>query len=679
MKNPSRRSSLQGTLRVLNNRHRQSARATALMAAALALGPATTGQAQDVDLSLLGSTHPGFRIDGIDSGDYSGTSVSGAGDVNGDGLADLIIGALGADVGGNAFAGESYVIFGKADNTTVDLASLGSGGFRIDGIGLNESSGSSVSGAGDVNGDGLADLIVGAPGGASYAGQSFVVFGKADGTTVDLSSLGSGGFRIDGVDAVDLSGRSVSGAGDVNGDGLADLIIGAPYANVGATNDSGESYVVFGKADGTTVDLSSLGSGGFRIDGIDTFDNSGYSVSGAGDVNGDGLADLIVGAFGGNSYYGESFVVFGKANGTTVDLSSLGGGGFRIDGAVFGNAGRSVAGAGDVNGDGLADLIVGAPFADSFAGESYVVFGKADGTTVDLGSLSGGGFMIDGIDSGDRAGISVSGAGDVNGDGLADLIIGAYYGDPGGDMEAGESYVVFGKANGTTVDLSSLGSGGYRIDGIDSDDRSGESVSGAGDVNGDGLADLIVGAYYGDPGGDSQAGESYVVFSSSTAPTSATYRAYAGTGNAPALAIGISGDGHDDSTPGSRCWIDFDAGDNGSAGASLQTVTVNRTNSGLTGDLGANSADVVWEITSDRVGWSSAVVTLKYTAAEIAGLTEANLTLYKAENIAGPYTELATTVDTARDTVSATVTSFSFFAIGDGTGLPVGLSEFSVE
>ncbi len=264
------------------------------------------------------------------------------------------------------------------------------------------------------------------------------------------------------------------------------------------------------------------------MNGIDPFDYSGWRVWGAGDVNGDGLADVIVGAFkadpAGNTYAGESYVIFGKADGTAANLSAIvgGAGGFVINGIDPDDySGISVSAAGDVNGDGLSDVIVGAHRADpanvDSAGESYVIFGKANGAPVNLSAIAAGvgGFVINGIDPGDYSGVSVSGAGDVNGDGLADVMVGAPFADPAGNTSAGESYVVFGKANGTPVNLSAIaaGIGGFVINGADPGDVSGYSVAGAADVNGDGLADVIVGAPAADPAGNDAAGESYVVFS----------------------------------------------------------------------------------------------------------------------------------------------------------------------
>ncbi|HEX8258600.1 MAG TPA: integrin alpha, partial [Allosphingosinicella sp.] len=176
-----------------------------------------------------------------------------------------------------------------------------------------------------------------------------------------------------------------------------------------------------------------------------------------------------------------------------LDLANLGTRGFIIQGDAAGDlAGGSVASAGDINGDGYGDVIVGADAGDdggASAGEAYVIFGKASGFgPVDLGNIGAAGFVIQGDAALDKAGFSVASAGDVNGDGLGDVIVGAPFGDDGG-TDAGEAYVIFGKAGGFgTIDLTNLGeTAGFVIQGDEAGDNVGHSVASAGDFNHDGI------------------------------------------------------------------------------------------------------------------------------------------------------------------------------------------------
>ena len=531
--------------------------------------------------SLDGSN--GFILTGIDAVDTSGWSVSSAGDVNGDGYDDLIIGAIYADPNGEREAGETYIVYGGASvpgtDGELDLGALGgNNGFILAGIDSGDYSGASVSSAGDVNGDGYDDLIIGAIGVGSVQGEydtilgpgeAYVVYGGATGAdlVLDRSTLdGTNGFTLTGIAYGGGLGQSVSSAGDVNGDGYDDLIIGAWGADPNGDSSAGGAYVVYGGASapgtGGVLDLGALdGTNGFILNGIDVGDRSGRSVSSAGDVNGDGYDDLIIGAHGadlnGNTNAGETYVVYGGASapGTdgVLDLSDLDGtNGFILTGIdAFDYSGFSVSSAGDVNGDGYDDLIIGARLADpngDNSGEIYVVYGgaSAPGTdgVLDLSMLNGtNGFILTGIDAGDLSGRSVSSAGDVNGDGYDDLIIGARGGDPNGDG-SGETYIVYGGASapGTkgVLDLGALnGTNGFILNGIDAYDQSGFSVSSAGDVNGDGYDDLIIGAWGADPNGGSEAGETYVIYggttgTESTAPVTASGTAAADnfTGNA---------------------------------------------------------------------------------------------------------------------------------------------------
>ena len=525
----------------------------------------------ELQLDALDGTN-GFRLWG-EASSSTGISVAAAGDVNGDGFDDLLIGAA------DAFfeSGASYVVFGKAEGfgASFELSSLtGANGFRIGAPGNSGSElGRSVSSAGDLNGDGFADLIIGSAGfGGTTGNKSYVVFGQAGGfgAVLEFSSLtGANGFRISGEAAGDFFGRSVS-AGDVNGDGFDDLIIGAGGADPNGDDASGATYVVFGHAGGygASLELSSLtGANGFRISGEAAGDYSGGSVSAAGDVNGDGFDDLLIGASGADphgSKSGASYVLFGQAEGfgAVLELSSLtGANGFQISGETsFDFAGVSLSAAGDVNGDGFDDLVIGASGADpngDLSGASYVVFGQAGGfgANLDLSSLNGAnGFQISGEAAGDWSGSSVSAAGDVNGDGIDDVLVGAANADPNGDS-SGASYVVFGRAEGfaASLDLSSLtGANGFQISGETSFDFAGASVSAAGDVNGDGFDDLLVGALGAERDGNNyywgwSTGASYVVFGSDfsgavTHEGTAEGETLTGTGGADVI---VSGQGDD--------------------------------------------------------------------------------------------------------------------------------------
>ena len=400
----------------------------------------------------------------------------------------------------------------------LDLSTLdGSNGFVIKGINAGDNLGQSGSWVGDFNDDGFEDLIIAAyhasPDGKHSAGESYVVFGTNAGfpASFDLSTLdGTNGFVIKGINAGDNLGgwnleNGVSEAGDVNGDGIDDIIIGAPEADPDGKYSAGESYVVFGTNAGfpASFDLSTLdGTNGFVIKGVDPYDRSGGFVSEAGDVNGDGFDDIII-----RCGFNKNCVVFGSSSifAASLELSALNG----SNGFVINGSGQAcfASGAGDVNGDGIEDLIIGANLANGYAGESYVVFGSNAGFPASfyLSTLDGtNGFVIKGIDPHDQSGHSVSEAGDFNGDGLSDVIIGAWGADPGG-----ESYVVFGSNAGfaASLELAALnGTNGFVIKGIDPYEYSGWSVSSAGDVNGDGFDDIIIGELQG----------GYMVFGSNT-------------------------------------------------------------------------------------------------------------------------------------------------------------------
>ncbi len=370
--------------------------------------------------------------DGVDA--YFGGSVASAGDVNGDGYADIVVGAWGA----NFRTGAAYVYLGSATGlSTAPTTSL---------TGLDGTEawfGLSVASAGDVNGDGYADVLVGASRASANTGAAYVYLGSATGLATTPATSLAGRVGADGY-----FGISAASAGDVNGDGYSDIVAGAP----GESAETGAVYVYLGSATGvaTTPAISLTARDGIRGD-------FGFAIASPVDVNGDGYADIAVGAYNASVRTGAAYVYLGSATGlATTPATSLTG---RDAAGWFG---ISAASAGDVNGDGYADIVVGAARANSNTGAAYVYLGSATGlATAPATSMTG----RDGADG--FFGNFSAGAGDVNGDGYADVVVGAV----GASSNTGAAYVYLGSATGlATTSVTSLvgrdgvnGSFGYAV------------------------------------------------------------------------------------------------------------------------------------------------------------------------------------------------------------------------
>ena len=414
-----------------------------------------------------GIFNPNFVDFGEQANGHFGFAVASAGDFNGDGYADMVVGAA-DEAHGDVAEGASYVYFGSAAGLIEDKRIV------LPGDQHKANYGAAVACAGDVNGDGFSDLIIGAPwysGAKTDEGRAVVYYGSA----AEPSTLAT--TTIEGQTPFDqtLGYLAVASAGDINGDGFSDVVIGAPWADNTSNNDEGRVLIFLGSATGLSTTASSSLWGGSNGPYF------GWSAAGAGDVNSDGFDDIIVGASrysNGQNQEGQVLLFRGGPGGIETAPA------WRIEsnqaGAMLGS---SVASAGDVNGDGFGDVIVGASSysnQQTQEGKAWIYLGAANGLATTAT------WTQEANQNNANYGTSVAGVGDVNRDGYGDVVVAAPNYD-NGQTDEGKVYLYRGSASG-------MQSTTWSPEGDQAGALFGSTVAPAGDVNGDGCADVIVAA-----------------------------------------------------------------------------------------------------------------------------------------------------------------------------------------
>ena len=382
------------------------------------------------------------RMEGSADGDFAGTSVAIVGDVNGDGIADLLSGARGTDAGGEE-AGEAQLLLGRAEGfeaelLTADASWVGSEAYsRV---------GTTVGGGGDLDGDGLADLLIPAELGIYDAVDEDEDLGAGAVHVVLCSAAGFGlgtdiadsDARFAGESDGDGAGLAVASA-DLDGDGYAEVIVGAPYAG----SKRGQVYVIAGSADAPTS--ASLSEAALVLQGDSTYDTYGWSLA-TGDVTGDGVADLAIGAPLDDTSWstaGQVVLVAGATDvldGTPTPLGTWLG---EFDDTQLG---MGLALGRDISGDGVGDLVMGAVSTyvglNTKSGRTYVVHGGGEWPTEPVGAETAD-VMVHGGATKDYLG-RANALADLDGDGTSDLVIASGYVNTSTGYDAGKVYLFWG-------------------------------------------------------------------------------------------------------------------------------------------------------------------------------------------------------------------------------------------
>ena len=424
-----------------------------------------------------------ISFSGSNSGETFGSAVASSGDVNGDGIPDIIVGAPFR----NAFKGAVFIYLGGQ--------TISSSPITLEGSQNGEKFGSSVSGGKDVNNDGCSDIIVGAFEHSSMSltknGRAYVYFGS--GSPPCPSSINSTfpDVILEGVVGNEQFGFSVAGMGDINDDQIPEILIGAPGSSIASSNP-GHAYIFFGSD--SLLGSINASSANITLTGTVQGDRFGYAVSGGGDIDGDQVPDLAVGATIPSPIapFGAAYLFSG--GGLNADRVASSAEVVFTGAAVNDQLGWTLTIMGDMNGDNLSDLAVGTRFPDGEKGAVYLFF-SGSGFVSKNTSLAD--VILTGINTGDQFGWVVADGGDINLDGVNDLIVGARLATSqnSSSLDTGVTYIFYGGPALLNKDASMAD---VELGGVALDDEFGYSVAGIGDTNGDGYPEIAVGARFSD-------------------------------------------------------------------------------------------------------------------------------------------------------------------------------------
>jgi len=447
-----------------------------------------------------------------DPGAKLGHSITGIGDINGDNLEDFAMGATYYQDSNDDYVGKVYIVFGKVDGWSIDTNLLGADASFIGEDNL-DLMGYSLAGVDDINGDGYDDFIIGGWGWVEQEAKAYLILGKADGwqNNVSLSNADASFIWEEDSNQTDWEYSNIDGIGDINNDSLDDFAIGAYGSDEGGA-DSGQTYIFFGKATGWSLNTN-LSTADASFIGENSGDQSGASVAGVKDVNGDNISDFIINAYGYSGYSGKTYLIFGKESGWQMDVNLS-----TADASFVGEnsgdmSGFCLDGAGDINNDNYNDFILASDYHNSSTGKVYIILGKENSWSNNLSlSNSDASYIGENIKDMYECRANLSGIGDFNDDGFDDFVIGSagYGGTDVNEIKSkGKTYLILGRNTGWTNDIN-LANADLSYLGENEIDNSGAVVAGVGDVNGDGHKDFIVGARENEEAG-ADSGQVYLI------------------------------------------------------------------------------------------------------------------------------------------------------------------------